>query len=153
LHRLPFRATCPPRRPPCSAKQETPTPAIASTKPILQLGHDTVLFPWAGSRATATLTAQLTAAGLEASDDGLVITIPKTNTDQIRDQLRALVDAGPADPVALAARVENKAAAKYDDWIEDSLLSADYACRALDCPGAWRVAGVLLVDESAPSAR
>jgi ATP-dependent Lhr-like helicase len=115
---------------------------------ILQLGQDIVLFPWAGSRATATLTAQLTVAGLEASDDGLVITVAKTDADQIRDQLHALVDAGAADPVALAARVENKATEKYDEWIEDSLLSADYARRALDCPGAWRVAGALLADES-----
>jgi ATP-dependent helicase Lhr and Lhr-like helicase len=116
---------------------------------ILQTGQDTVLFPWAGSRVMVTLAAQLSAAGVEASNDGLVITVTKAAAGQVRDQLRALVDAGPADPVALAARVANKASAKYDEWIEDNLLSADYARRALDCPGAWRLARVLLGDQSA----
>jgi ATP-dependent helicase Lhr and Lhr-like helicase len=111
---------------------------------ILPFGPDTVLVPWAGSRVTQTLAAQLSAAGLEASDDGLVITVAKADPGQVRDRLRELAAAGPADPVALASRVENKAAAKYDDWIVDSLLCADYARRALDCQGAWRQAGILL---------
>jgi ATP-dependent Lhr-like helicase len=111
---------------------------------ILEAGPHTVLFPWAGSRVTVTLAAQLSAAGLEASNDGLIITVPKTTPEQVRVQLQALVDTGPADPVTLAARVANKVTAKYDDWIEDNLLAADYARRALDCQGAWRLASVLL---------
>jgi ATP-dependent helicase Lhr and Lhr-like helicase len=111
---------------------------------ILRFGPDTVLIPWTGSRVTQTLAAQLSAAGLEASNDGLVITVAKADPDQVRVGLQELVQAGPADPVALASRVQNKATAKYDDWIEDGLLSADYARRALDCPGAWRQAGILL---------
>jgi ATP-dependent Lhr-like helicase len=114
----------------------------------LQDGLDAVLLPWAGSRVTETLTAQLSAAGLEAGNDGLVITIAKTDVDRVRDHLRALVGAGPADPVTVAFQVANKATAKYDDWIENNLLSADYARRALDCPGAWRLAKVLLSDGS-----
>jgi len=111
---------------------------------ILRFGPDTVLLPWAGSRVTQTLAAQLSATGLDASNDGLVITVAKADPSQVWDRLQALVEAGPADPVALASRVGNKASAKYDDWIEDSLLSADYARRALDCPGAWRLADILL---------
>jgi ATP-dependent Lhr-like helicase len=113
-------------------------------------GADTVLFPWAGSRVTQTLAAQLIAADLEASDDGLVITVLKAEPGQVRERLAAVAEAGPADPVSLAMRVANKKAAKYDDWIEDSLLAVDYARRALDCPGAWRQAGVIL--ESWPAA-
>jgi ATP-dependent Lhr-like helicase len=107
-------------------------------------GADTILFPWAGSRVTQTLAAQLTAAGLEASDDGLVITVLKAEPGQVHEWLKSLAEAGPADPVSLALRVANKQGAKYDDWIEDDLLSADYARRALDCPGAWRQAGIIL---------
>jgi len=106
-------------------------------------GADTVLLPWAGSRVTQTLTAQLTAAGLEASDDGLVIAVLKPEPEQVRGRLKAVAEAELADPLSLALRVANKRAANYDDWIEDGLLSADYACRALDCPGAWRQAGVI----------
>jgi ATP-dependent Lhr-like helicase len=107
-------------------------------------GSDTVLLPWAGSRATHTLAAQLSAAGLEASGDGLVITVLSSEPGQVRELLQELAAAGPADPVALALRVANKQAAKYDDWIEEALLSADYARRALDCPGAWRQASAIL---------
>jgi ATP-dependent Lhr-like helicase len=116
---------------------------------ILPAGADTVLFPWTGSRATATLAAQLSAAGLDASNDGLVITVTKASTGHVRDHLQALTDAGPADPVALAAEIANKATEKYDHWIDDDLLAVDYAGRALDCPGAWRTACALLADEPA----
>lgn len=111
---------------------------------IVRDGADTVLFPWAGSRVTQTLAAQLTADGLEASADGLVITVLKADSGQVRERLKEVAEAGPADPVSLALRIANKKTAKYDHWIEDSLLSVDYARRALDCPGAWRQAGVIL---------
>ena len=75
---------------------------------ILRDGADTVLFPWAGSRVTQTLAAQLTAAGLDASNDGLVITVLKAEPGQVRERLKALVEAGPADPVSLAARVRTR---------------------------------------------
>lgn len=117
---------------------------------ILQAGPHTALFPWTGSRTTLTLAAQLSAADFDASNDGLIITVANAATDHVRSHLRALIAAGPADPVALAATVANKATAKYDDWIHDSLLADDYARRALDCPGAWRTASMLLSDEPAP---
>jgi ATP-dependent Lhr-like helicase len=113
---------------------------------ILQTGPHSVLLPWAGSRATLTLAAQLSAGGLDVSNDGLVITVANTATEHVQERLGALAAAGPADPVALAATVANKAAAKYDGWIDDSLLAVDYARRALDCPGAWRSAIALLAE-------
>lgn len=116
---------------------------------ILQTGPHTVLFPWTGSRATVTLAAQLSAAGLDASNDGLIITVANAATDHVRSHLQALAAVGPTDPVTLAATVANKATAKYDDWIDDNLLAVDYARRALDCPGAWRTASALIADELA----
>jgi ATP-dependent Lhr-like helicase len=111
---------------------------------ILPVGPHTILLPWTGSRATVTLAAQLSTAGLDASNDGLIIAVANATTDHVHSYLQALVAAGPADPIALAATVANKATAKYDDWIDDSLLAVDYARRALDCPGAWRSASRLL---------
>jgi ATP-dependent Lhr-like helicase len=107
---------------------------------ILREGSDTILLPWRGSRATTTLAAQLTAAGLDACDDGLIITVTKAAPEHVLNCLRELAAAGPADPVALAETVVSKATEKYDEWLSDSLLSADYARRALDCEGAWQVA-------------
>jgi ATP-dependent Lhr-like helicase len=116
---------------------------------ILQAGQHTVLFPWTGSRATVTLAAQLTAAGLDVSNDGLIITVANAAADHVRGYLQKLATTGPADPVELAATVVNKAAAKYDDWIDESLLAVDYARRALDCDGAWHAASALLGAELA----
>jgi ATP-dependent helicase Lhr and Lhr-like helicase len=117
---------------------------------ILQAGPHTLLLPWAGSRSVATLTAQLSAAGLEASNDGLVITVASVAADRVQDCLQTLVTAGPADPVVLAATVVNKASAKYDEWINDDLLAVDYASRALDADGAWRAAEALITGGLAP---
>ena len=113
---------------------------------ILQAGPHTLLLPWTGSKSATTLAAQLCAAGLDASNDGLIITVASAAADHVRQYLDALVTAGPADPVALAATVANKAAAKYDEWINDELLAVDYARRALDTDGAWRTAKALVAD-------
>ena len=114
---------------------------------ILQAGPHTLLLPWTGSTSVTTLTAQLSAAGLDASNDGLIINVASVAADRVQEYLQALVDAGPADPVALAATVANKASAKYDEWINDDLLAVDYARRALDADGAWRAAKVLIAGQ------
>ena len=53
------------------------------------------LLPWTGSRSTVTLAAQLSAAGLDASDDGLIITVANAATDHVRTIFRSL---SPQDP-------------------------------------------------------
>ena len=114
---------------------------------ILHAGPHTLLLPWTGSRPVTTLAAQLCAAGLDASNDGLIITVASAAAEHVRQCLDALVAAGPGDQIALAATVANKAAAKYDEWIDDELLAVDYARRALDAEGAWRTAKALLADK------
>jgi ATP-dependent Lhr-like helicase len=115
---------------------------------MIQAGPHTLLLPWIGSKAVMTLAAQLCAAGLDAGNDGLIITVSRVAAERVRDHLRALVAAGPADPVGLAATIANKATAKYDDWIDDGLLAVDFARRALDVDGAWRAARSLASDNS-----
>ncbi|HET9894945.1 MAG TPA: DEAD/DEAH box helicase [Streptosporangiaceae bacterium] len=115
---------------------------------ILQAGPNTLLLPWAGSKSVTTLTAQLSAMGLDASNDGLVIHVARAAADHVREHLQLLAAASPADALALAATVANKASAKYDGWIDDDLLAVDYARRSLDTNGAWRAAKALLA--SAP---
>ena len=60
---------------------------------ILQAGLHTLLLPWAGSRSAITLTAQLCAAGLDASNDGLIITVASIAADRVREYLQILVTA------------------------------------------------------------
>ena len=118
---------------------------------VLQAGPHTLLLPWTGSRAAATLTAQLSAGGLDASNDGLIITVASVAADRVREYLQILVAAGPADPVALAVTVANKVTAKYDEWVNDDLLAVDYARRALDTDGAWRAMKALLAEGPRPT--
>ena len=113
-------------------------------KQVLAAGQNTVLLPWVGSRATATIAAQLSAAGLDAGNDGLTITVAKTSIDDTVGVLDELADAGPADPVALATSVSNKAGQKYDHWLTDELLAEDYARRALDTDAAHRAVRIML---------
>jgi ATP-dependent Lhr-like helicase len=111
---------------------------------LVGFGPHTVLLPWVGSRATSTLAAQLVTGGLDASNDGPVIHVARAAADHVRGHLQKLVASGPADPAALAATIANKATEKYDRWLDEQLLAADYARRALDCAGAWRAARAIL---------
>lgn len=120
---------------------------------ILQAGPHTLLLPWTGSRSVTTLTAELCAAGLDASNDGLIINVASVAADRVQECLQSLVAAGPADPVALAVTVANKASAKYDEWINDDLLAVDYARHALDTNGAWRAAKALIAAGGGPQRR
>ncbi len=105
---------------------------------VLASGPNTVLLPWAGSRVTATIAAQLNAAGLQAGNDGLTIIVAKTGIDDTFSVLAELVADGPAGPVTLAKTIANKASQKYDHWLSEELLAEDYARRALDTTGAYR---------------
>ncbi|MBK8597043.1 MAG: hypothetical protein IPN83_15905 [Holophagales bacterium] len=53
---------------------------------------------------------------------------------------RRLVRSGSTThpPEALAAAVLNKESEKYDGFLDESLLSAEYARRNLDAEGEWR---------------
>ncbi|MDI3288334.1 DEAD/DEAH box helicase [Polyangium sp. 15x6] len=107
---------------------------------LLECAGDTVLFAWVGDRVMNTLVAQLVARRLEAVRDGVAITIPGARPERIREELRAMADAGPADAVALARTVRNKYAEKYDGFLGEELLALDYSRRSMDVEGAFRTA-------------
>jgi hypothetical protein len=54
------------------------------------------------------------------------------------EHIRALVTGAPPDPAHLARSVGNKRSGKYDRYLDEDLLSIDYASRRLDTAGAWR---------------
>ena len=109
---------------------------------MVDSGSQTELLPWVGSRAMAALAAQLTHAGLETGLQGCSLHVSE-RAERVLEVVREFADGEPADPVALAESVANKATEKYDRWLDDELLSADHAARALDCVGAWRSARAL----------
>ncbi len=104
---------------------------------VIGHGRHTLVFPWRGDRIVNTILLQLRAAGLEVSRDGLALTIHQKAPEDILDHFKMLIKRGPADPITLAATVENKVVEKHDQYLDEDLLNADCASRHLDARGAW----------------
>ena len=105
-------------------------------KTILTHGNTTYLFCWAGDRTMDTLAAMLRSKGMKAVNEGIAIVVLNVSPDQQRSCLHALLKKGPPDAVELARSVANKACEKYDLFLTDELLSADYAASRFDTEGA-----------------
>jgi ATP-dependent Lhr-like helicase len=104
---------------------------------MLPLGSATYLFCWMGDRIQDTLTAMLRSKGLRAMNEGIAILVANTSPDELRNCLQALLKEGVPDTYELARKVANKASEKYDLFLTDELLSADYAATKLDADGAY----------------
>lgn len=101
---------------------------------------EAIIFPWFGDRVMNTLVVQLMARGFDAVRDGVAITIPGVQSERVRNEFRAIADAGVPDPVTLARKVRNKQTEKYDGFLSEDLLALDYASRGMDAEGAFRAA-------------
>lgn len=104
---------------------------------VIRAGDTTYLFPWMGDRATSTIVVQLQALDFDAEAYSGVITVSDAPADALGVTLRRLAEAGPFDPVDLAATVLNKQGEKYDSFLSEDLLREEYAHRVLDPEGAW----------------
>ena len=60
--------------------------------------------------------------------------------------MRALLKEGVPDAYELARSVANKATEKYDNFLTDELLSADYAASKFDAEGAFKVLTSIMSD-------
>jgi len=58
------------------------------------------------------------------------------NFATVRKTVCAIASGEPADPVVLAAQVQNKD--EYDKWLDEKLPSEDYASRAIDVSATHR---------------
>ena len=113
---------------------------------LLEDGRDTLIFPWAGDIAMDTLAAMLTNRGIAAEREGICITVKDTQNQDVQAQLRELRDGPPPSPLTLASGVQNKQSEKYDEYLDEELLSLDWASRRLDTHGALLVAERLAYD-------
>jgi ATP-dependent helicase Lhr and Lhr-like helicase len=105
-------------------------------KAILSNGSATYLFCWMGDRVQNTLAAMLRSKGMKAENEGVGVVVLNVSTDQLRSCLYALLNDGAPDAKELAGSIANKACEKYDLFLTDELLSADYAASRLDVLGA-----------------
>ena len=106
-------------------------------QPIVSWGRDTVLLPWRGDKIMNTLAVVLRVHRLEVGQDGVALTVRRTNPTGLWELLSRLADEPAPDPLELADTVANQAADKHDQYLSDPLLTASYAARSLDVPGAW----------------
>ncbi|MBU0610740.1 MAG: DEAD/DEAH box helicase [Armatimonadetes bacterium] len=103
---------------------------------VVQCGQDSLLFCWRGDRVMNTLSLLLAAEGLKAARDGVAIAIERVAPQELLLCLQRLASAGPPDAIKLAQIAKNKAQEKYHWYLDEGLLSLDYASSHLDTEGA-----------------
>jgi ATP-dependent Lhr-like helicase len=107
-------------------------------KSLVDYGDNVALFCWSGDRVLDTILLQLRTRDLPVERDGMAIVVNDAASDALTPHLRALVAQGPADATELAATVKNKLVEKYHVFLDEDLLSHDYASDRLDTEGAWQ---------------
>ena len=106
---------------------------------LIENGSGSLLFAWRGDRILDTLVVWLHAEGIQTAREGLALLFANADPEQLRDDLARLAEEPPPDPLHLAATVGNRRTEKFHPYLSDSLLTADFAARALDVAGAWGV--------------
>ena len=107
---------------------------------FVQYDDNVALFCWAGDRVLDTLLIQLRDRDLPVQRDGIALIVNGIGSGELANHLRALAAQGPVDAVELAGTVKNKLTEKYHVFLNDELLSIDYASSRLDPEGAWHAA-------------
>jgi ATP-dependent Lhr-like helicase len=106
--------------------------------PLVEYGSNVAIFCWAGDRVLDTLLVQLRDRELPVECDGIAVVVNNISVSALIPHLRALAAQGPADAVQLAGTVANKLIEKHHVFLNEELLSVDYASSRLDPDGAWQ---------------
>jgi len=104
---------------------------------LLSHGNMTYLFCWMGDRVMDTIAAMLRAKGLKANNVGIAINVMNSSIEELANCLIILKNEGVPDTFKLAMSIDTKAKEKYDLFLTNELLSADYAASKLDAEGAF----------------
>jgi hypothetical protein len=83
---------------------------------------------------------QLRDRELPVERDGIAVVVNDISAPALIPHLRAIAAQGPADAIQLARTVANKLIEKHHVFLNDELLSIDYASSRLDPDGAWQAA-------------
>jgi ATP-dependent helicase Lhr and Lhr-like helicase len=118
--------------------------------PFVEYGNNVAIFCWAGDRVLDTLLVQLRDRELPVECDGIALVVNDISVNALIPHLRALAAEGPSDAVRLAGTVKNKVIEKHHVFLNEELLSIDYATARLDPEGAWQ-AVVRVVGQAASS--
>jgi ATP-dependent Lhr-like helicase len=110
----------------------------------LRDGEDTLVLPWTGDRELGTLGQLLASEGADVATENIALRVADTTEAKTLAALQAIAGREPPSEIDLARKVQNKIVAKYDDWLGEELLSAEYATTHLDCVVAVAVARELI---------
>ena len=103
---------------------------------MVQDGQDSILFCWRGDRIVNTVSVLLAKRGLTVTRQGPALQLDRVSAADLVIHLRTLVSEAPYDAVEIAVGVSLKRQEKHDVWLDDELMSAEYAARSLDIAGA-----------------
>ncbi|HWK81657.1 MAG TPA: DEAD/DEAH box helicase [Thermomicrobiales bacterium] len=106
-------------------------------EPVYSWGGDSFIFPWRGDRVMNTLMMVLAQRAVNVGMEGVAIVCRDASPEHIRRLLREMAGSAMPDAEELAAGVTVKEKEKFDQFLSDDLLTAGYAARDLDVPGAW----------------
>lgn len=116
---------------------------------LRQSGRDVELYPWRGDKLHNTLALCLGTQGLQATNEGIVLRVARTDEASVLRALGSLASGDCPTLDALAEAVPNKIREKWDHLLPESLLAASYASRSIDVSRAWE--WLLTVQQCPPS--
>jgi ATP-dependent Lhr-like helicase len=103
---------------------------------IVPSGKDTLLFPWVGDKSMNALFMLLMSRGLKISKEGFLMEVLDIAPEKLIPHLEAIARMDSVDAVEMASIVGNRAKEKYDRFLPENLLCAEYASRNLDVKAA-----------------
>ncbi|HLP60967.1 MAG TPA: DEAD/DEAH box helicase [Candidatus Deferrimicrobium sp.] len=99
---------------------------------IMSLGKNTLLFPWIGDKSMNALLMLFMSRGLKILKEGFMIEIPDITPAKLITHLEYIAEMDSIDAVEMASIVGNKTKEKYDRFLPEDLLCAEYASRSID---------------------
>ncbi|MCP4217694.1 MAG: hypothetical protein GY765_23830 [bacterium] len=103
---------------------------------IVPAGEDTIIFPWVGDKVLNTLHLLFKNQEIKTERHDFSLTVEGRTPDEVIALLEDIFKAGPVYPLHLASIVDAKKREKYDHYLPDALLCAEYASRFIDINGA-----------------
>lgn len=108
---------------------------------------DMMIFTWAGSKTNNSLALMLIAEGLDAKSLGICILVTQTDVATLKQKLSGILEKRNFSGEVLAKYCENKIVEKHDIYLNEDLLSKNYASRYLDVEMGYAAIEGLLSDK------
>lgn len=111
---------------------------------IIPYGELTLIFPWLGDKVLNSLGILFSLCDIKSSHIGFLLEVQNKTCEEINAILSEISKIENVGPMKLAELVENKEREKYDRYLPDKLLCAEYASRFIDVEGALNCAASLV---------